>query len=82
MFLNVITPWSGLTPQAHTNTQVILRASGSSDRFGVDFKITSSVRLVLLTVPLIGQILLAFAINQYPKLYTQALSNRCLNPRP
>jgi hypothetical protein len=51
----------------------ILAAMGSQRTLGVDFKITSLVRLMLLTIPLVAMTLLAFAINRYPAAYTRAL---------
>jgi hypothetical protein len=52
---------------------ILLAAAGSERRLGIDFKITSLVRLILFTIPLIAMTLLSFAINRYPPAYSRAL---------
>ena len=52
---------------------ILLAAAGSERTLGIDFKITSLVRLILFTIPLIAMTLLSFAINRYPAAYSRAL---------
>ncbi len=61
----------------HTVIQVVLNATGSEhvQELGADFKIASCLRMILLTIPLVAQALLAYAINIYPKKYCCALQN-------
>ena len=42
---------------------------------GKDFKITSIVRMILFTCPLIAQTVLSFSINRYPQEYVRALTH-------
>jgi hypothetical protein len=51
------------------------RASRRACQASTDFKITSTVRLLLFTCPLVAQTTLAFSINSYPQEYTRALSH-------
>jgi len=46
--------------------ETILSSLGSSATLPVHFKITSLVRLILFTLPIVAQTLLAFVINLYP----------------
>ena len=46
--------------------ETILTSVGSSRTLTLDFRITSLVRLILFTMPIVAQTLLAFAINLYP----------------
>jgi len=46
--------------------ETILTSLGSSATLPVHFKITSLVRLILFTLPIVAQTLLAFVINLYP----------------
>ena len=51
------------------------RSSRRACQASTDFKITSTVRLLLFTCPLVAQTTLAFSINSYPQEYTRALSH-------
>ena len=57
--------------------QVMLNATGSerAQELGADFKIASCLRMILLTIPLVAQALLAYYINIYPGKYCGALQN-------
>jgi hypothetical protein len=57
--------------------QVMLDATGSerAKELGADFKIASCLRMILLTIPLVAQALLAYAINRYAPKYCGALQN-------
>mmetsp|Transcript_96443 Transcript_96443/g.155600 ORF Transcript_96443/g.155600 Transcript_96443/m.155600 type:complete len:206 (+) Transcript_96443:10-627(+) len=55
--------------------ETILSSLGSSATLPVHFKITSLVRLILFTLPIVAQTLLAFVINLYPAAYSRALNH-------
>eukprot|EP00802_Teleaulax_amphioxeia_P012054 Tamp_12092.p3 GENE.Tamp_12092~~Tamp_12092.p3 ORF type:complete len:157 (-),score=29.52 Tamp_12092:226-696(-) len=57
--------------------EVMLNATGSerAQELGADFKIASCLRMILLTIPLVAQALLAYYINIYPGKYCGALQN-------